>query len=72
MKIDFLRVDVMDDLTQLEIDNLRHEIEGLVGVFAVQQVAAQQSFAAGVAKCPPGKHNFENGLHCSVCGEAQF
>ena len=34
--------------------------------------AAQQSFAPDVAKCPPSKHNFVNGLHCSVCGESQF
>jgi len=34
--------------------------------------AVQQSFAADVAKCPPGKHNFENGLLCCFCGESQF
>ncbi len=32
-----LIVEVMADLTQLELDNLRHEIENLVGVFSVNE-----------------------------------
>ena len=34
--------------------------------------AAQHALAEGGATVPAHDHNFSHGLHCSVCGQAQF
>ena len=70
----YLRVNIDDDFEPIEIDNLRHEIEDLVGVVEVYPCVDGSELAALEAVAEAAEeytkvhgHNFGSGCACLLC-----